>query len=262
MSDVNASVMAVDDAIDLLTKYGMEFSNVHARGCFEITSIAQLVASKKYENQTRIEELCAEMNRESHDEEHSGSDMDMNEQAALLQKLQTKQEHYNVLLERVTAQCDIKLESWNKTHRYYLEFIENGKRIMGEYIFQLNKIIIGEGRTYESIHAKPGYYVIVVDSKRYPQTAEHIRFAIKKGMPDFVTLGREGAADRRTASLRGIKTRPEYDRDEWPMACFAEGGNGADVWYINRRDNRGAGSSIGWQMRGIPDGSKVRLRII
>ena len=133
---------------------------------------------------------------------------------------------------------------------------------MGEYIFQLNKIIIGEGRTYESIHAKPGYYVIVVDSKRYPQTAEHIRFAIKKGMPDFVTLGREDAADRRKASLRGIKTRPEYDRDEWPMACFVEGGDGADVWYIDRRDNRGAGSSIGWQMRGIPDGSTVRLRLI
>ena len=260
MSDVNASVTAVDDAIDLLTKYSTELSDIHARGCFEITSIAQLVASKKYENQTKIEELCAEMNCESYDEEHTVSDM--NEQAALLQKLQTKQENYNVLLERVTAQCDIKLESWNKTHRYYLEFIENGKRIMGEYIFQLNKIIIGEGRTYESIHAKPGYYVIVVDSKRYPQTAEHIRFAIKKGMPDFVTLGREDAADRRKASLRGIKTRPEYDRDEWPMACFVEGGDGADVWYIDRRDNRGAGSSIGWQMRGIPDGSTVRLRLI
>lgn len=260
MSDVNASVTAVDDAIDLLTKYSTELSDIHARGCFEITSIAQLVASKKYENQTKIEELCAEMNCESYDEEHTVSDM--NEQAALLQKLQTQQENYSALLERVTAQCDIKLESWNKTHRYYLEFIENGKRIMGEYIFQLNKIIIGEGRTYESIHAKPGYYVIVVDSKRYPQTAEHIRFAIKKGMPDFVTLGREDAADRRKASLRGIKTRPEYDRDEWPMACFVEGGDGADVWYIDRRDNRGAGSSIGWQMRGIPDGSTVRLRLI
>ena len=260
MSDVNASVTAVDDAIDLLTKYSTELSDIHARGCFEITSIAQLVASKKYENQTKIEELCAEMNCESYDEEHTVSDM--NEQAALLQKLQTQQENYSALLERVTAQCDIKLENWNKTHRYYLEFIESGKRIMGEYIFQLNKIIIGEGRTYESIHAKPGYYVIVVDSKRYPQTAEHIRFAIKKGMPDFVTLGREDAADRRKASLRGIKTRPEYDRYEWPMACFVEGGDGADVWYIDRRDNRGAGSSIGWQMRGIPDGSTVRLRLI
>ena len=260
MSDVNASVTAVDDAIDLLTKYSTELSDIHARGCFEITSIAQLVASTKYENQTKIEELCAEMNCESYDEEHTVSDM--NEQAALLQKLQTQQENYSALLERVTAQCDIKLENWNKTHRYYLEFIESGKRSMGEYIFQLNKIIIGEGRTYESIHAKPGYYVIVVDSKRYPQTAEHIRFAIKKGMPDFVTLGREDAADRRKASLRGIKTRPEYDRDEWPMACFVEGGDGADVWYIDRRDNRGAGSSIGWQMRGIPDGSTVRLRLI
>ena len=252
--------MLFRSAIDLLTKYSTELSDIHARGCFEITSIAQLVASKKYENQTKIEELCAEMNCESYDEEHTVSDM--NEQAALLQKLQTQQENYSALLERVTAQCDIKLENWNKTHRYYLEFIESGKRIMGEYIFQLNKIIIGEGRTYESIHAKPGYYVIVVDSKRYPQTAEHIRFAIKKGMPDFVTLGREDAADRRKASLRGIKTRPEYDRDEWPMACFVEGGDGADVWYIDRRDNRGAGSSIGWQMRGIPDGSTVRLRLI
>ena len=47
MSDVNASVTAVDDAIDLLTKYSTELSDIHARGCFEITSIAQLVASKK-----------------------------------------------------------------------------------------------------------------------------------------------------------------------------------------------------------------------
>lgn len=260
MSDVNASVIAVDYAIDLLTKYSTELSDIHARGCFEIISIKQLVASKKYENQMEIEELCAEMNRESYAEENDVSDM--NEQIVLLQKLQTKQESYTVLLEKVMVQCDAKLENWDKAHKYYLELIDGGKRIMGEYIFQLNKITRKNGYTPESIHAKPEYYVIVVDSKRYPQTAEHIRFAIKKGMSDFVTLGRDDAADRRNDSLRGIKARPEYDRDEWPMACFIEGGHGADVWYIDRSDNRGAGANIGWQMRGIPDGSPVRLRII
>ena len=27
-------------------------------------------------------------------------------------------------------------------------------------------------------------------------------------------------------------------------------------------DNRGAGSYMGWQMRGLPDGAKVRVRVI
>lgn len=260
MSDVNASVMAVDCAIDLLTKYSTELSDIHARGCFEINSIEQLVALKRYENQTKIEEIYSEMSNESYNREDAVSDI--NEQAVLLQTLQIKQENYDLLLEKVTTQCDEKLENWDKLHRYYLLLIDNGKRIMGEYIFQLNKIRIGEGQIYESINGKPEYYVIIVDSEKYPQTAEHIRFAIKKGMPEFVTLGRDAAEDRRKASLRGIKTRPEYDRDEWPMACFIEGGNGADICYIDRGDNRGAGSNIGQQMRGIPDGSVVRLRII
>lgn len=46
------------------------------------------------------------------------------------------------------------------------------------------------------------------------------------------------------------------------MAVFEEGGQGADVEYIEGHDNRGAGSSIGWQMRGFPDGSRVRVRVI
>ena len=46
------------------------------------------------------------------------------------------------------------------------------------------------------------------------------------------------------------------------MAVFKEGGAGADVEYVDGHDNRGAGASLGWQMRGFPDGSRVRVRVI
>lgn len=45
-------------------------------------------------------------------------------------------------------------------------------------------------------------------------------------------------------------------------ACFKEGGAGAHVMYVAGTDNRGAGSYMGWQMRGLPDGAKVRVRVI
>ena len=103
---------------------------------------------------------------------------------------------------------------------------------------------------------------MIVDSDRYPQTAEHIMTAQTMGFPEFVTLGRTDAAVRRKASLAEVKASPIYDRDEWPMAVFEEGGHGASVVYVEGRDNRGAGSSISWQMRNFPDGSRVRVRVI
>ncbi|WP_309505956.1 hypothetical protein [Streptomyces pyxinicus] len=40
---------------------------------------------------------------------------------------------------------------------------------------------------------------------------------------------------------------------------FQEGGNGASVRPITPGDNRGAGSAIGNQCSGLPDGTKVRI---
>lgn len=271
MSDVNASVMAVDRALDLLAKYGMELSDLHARGRFEIQSIGQLAASKKYENQVRMEELQAEsLKFNEWEEDWQNLDQNQNQewnqyqnQNTLLQVLWQKQERYELLMERTVYGCEEKAENWDNLYRYCQDLIDDGKKIMGEYILALNRIMIKEGNLSSYVrNGEPSYYVVIVEKDKYPQTAEHIVTAIKKGMPEFVTLGREDAAERRKESLKGMKTRPEYDRDEWPMACFREGGAGADIWYIAREDNRGSGSAIGQQMRGIPDGSVVRLRVI
>ena len=101
-----------------------------------------------------------------------------------------------------------------------------------------------------------------MDSALYPETAEHIRVAQDIGFPDILTLDRGGAAERRKASLAPIKASRIWDRDEYPCACFKEGGAGAHVMYVAGTDNRGAGSYMGWQMRSLPDGAKVRVRVI
>lgn len=53
----------------------------------------------------------------------------------------------------------------------------------------------------------------------------------------------------------------EKDLDEYPPAMFEEGGEGASVRPISPSDNRGAGASMGNQLRQYPDGTQVKIRI-
>lgn len=114
---------------------------------------------------------------------------------------------------------------------------------------------------------------MLIDENKYPESAEHLQEAqsgtIWRGnrslpgdpKPEEVTIDRAGADINRRESLNRIPTRSgDYlDRDEYPPAMFAEGGAGASVKYIDASDNRGAGSSIGHQLRGLQKGDKVHI---
>jgi filamentous hemagglutinin len=43
---------------------------------------------------------------------------------------------------------------------------------------------------------------------------------------------------------------------------FKEGGTGAGVRSISPKDNMGAGACIGNACRGLPDGEKVRIKVV
>ena len=255
MSDVNVLITSVDRAIDLLDKYKVELSDIHACGLFDLESTCELVRRKAYENQNMIEsqEYC--MRDDCMDNEDC-SDTE-------LSSLYHRQKAYDGLRAEVVSACVTKKDEWSSLHRKALSVIDIGKNKMLEYIHKLNDIsIAGEYSGQISSGNESDYYVVIVDSKKYPQTAEHIKWAVKKGLPEFVTLGRKEAAQRRKDSLRSIKVSPIYDRDEWPMACFEEGGRGADVFFLDRSDNRGSGSSIRHQMSRIPNGARIRIRIL
>jgi hypothetical protein len=128
-------------------------------------------------------------------------------------------------------------------------------------------------RILDPEHAPAHDYEITVDSRKYPESAQHIQEAqsgtISRGnrqsagapKPSVVTIDREGEAANRDESLRGIPTAPGQDRDEYPPAMFEEGGKGASVKHIDSSDNQGSGSSMGTKLRGLPKGTKVKITV-
>ncbi|ASA23509.1 NucA/NucB deoxyribonuclease domain-containing protein [Paenibacillus donghaensis] len=96
-------------------------------------------------------------------------------------------------------------------------------------------------------------------AERYPETAKHIKEAIRSGHSPICTIDRDQAEINRNESLKGIPTKKGYDRDEWPMAMCSEGGAGADIKYIIPSDNRGAGSWVGNQLEDYADGTRVEF---
>ncbi|MET3831046.1 hypothetical protein ABIC86_002512 [Paenibacillus sp. DS2363] len=111
------------------------------------------------------------------------------------------------------------------------------------------------------IEQKAPDYTITFPSERYPETALHIKEAVAAGHSDTCTIDRDGADNNRDLSLRGVDTKKGYDRDEWPMAMCAEGGEGAHIKHISPKDNRGAGSWVGHQLSDYPDGARIQFVI-
>jgi hypothetical protein len=102
---------------------------------------------------------------------------------------------------------------------------------------------------------------VKVSKSKYPESYRHIEEAVENGKPDTLTINRQGAKGNRQEALKGLKKTSGKDLDEYPPAMFKEGGKGASVKPINPSDNRGAGSSMGHQLKTYPDGTKVKIII-
>ncbi|MGY5359883.1 RHS repeat-associated core domain-containing protein, partial [Cronobacter dublinensis] len=114
-------------------------------------------------------------------------------------------------------------------------------------------VLEGDGTTHD--------IVLVLTKKEYKQTFGHIEDVINQRNKDIYTISRSSAHMNRNESLKGYPTKEGFDRDEFPMAMFKEGGKGASVRYIDPSDNRGAGSSIANALKPFPDGTKVKIKV-
>ncbi len=100
---------------------------------------------------------------------------------------------------------------------------------------------------------------VKITRSKHPQAAQHLEDA--GGTGRSFTVDRAGTDARRRSAMEGHPTRPGLDRDEVPPAVFREGGRGSSVRYLTPADNRGAGAAIGNQIRDVPDGGLVIIRI-
>lgn len=172
MSDANATIKAVDEAMDIMDEVSKEIHDLKAHICFDINELIAAVEREKW----RSEEW--EENR--------------NQSEALGELCYECKKWGEELTEEWTGLC-----------MSLADLADNAKHVMGEYMRKLNKI----SRTTEPAQGcigRPGseYYVVVVDSRKYPQTAEHIKRAQKMGFSEYVTLDRNGTDERRKNPLR------------------------------------------------------------
>ncbi len=104
---------------------------------------------------------------------------------------------------------------------------------------------------------------VVIQRSKHPEAAAHIDHAQRQGQPSVLHIDRGGAEGRRRASTGSVHRHtspgPKFDRDEYPPAFTREGGPNANVRFIPRQDNRGAGSSMSHQTRDLKDGDKIRV---
>lgn len=139
-------------------------------------------------------------------------------------------------------------------------FLLNGCSLIDDAKKAVDDIDTGGANTVEvGASEDEGQYDVKLKfpADKYPETARHIKNAIKKGASPVCTIDREGADENREESLKNIPTKRGYDRDEFPMAMCEEGGAGADIEYISPSDNRGAGSWVSHQLSEHEDGTAV-----
>ena len=256
MSDVNVLLCAVDSAMNTLAAFDRDRADVTARVSFALSSVLARVALET----ERCRRALADAEAASYTDEETGNTAENPEAARLRAKLDALE----ALNERCILAGGALSAAWAQESRQSETHVSDALHRCGVYLKKLNRIALSPdpGSITGSNHSDAPVFVCIVDSALYPEIAEHIRVAQDIGFPDILTLDRGGAAERRKASLAPIKASRIWDRDEYPCACFKEGGAGAHVMYVAGTDNRGAGSYMGWQMRSLPDGAKVRVRVI
>lgn len=234
MSQVQALLTATDQALDALTAYQRELEDVRAHLAFVLRSLDQAVQRALWAAGQRLSVL-----------EGSENDDALRLVAWRIEALGALQMELAARLPDLEQQLAVLYDRCREGSALAL-------RHTAEYARKLNALP-------RPANGPPR--VVVVDARRHPASAQHITAAVNMGAPETVTLDRSTVRSNRTGNLRHKPPRREYDRDEYPCAVFREGA-GADVAYIPRGDNRGSGSSICHQLRGVPNGARVRVRVI
>lgn len=234
MSQVQALLTATDQALDALTAYQRELEDVRAHLAFVLRSLDQAVQRALWAAGQRLSVL-------------EGSEND-----DALRLVARRIEALGALQMELAARLPDLEQQLAVLYGRCREGSASALRHTAEYARKLNALP-------RPANGPPR--VVVVDARRHPASAQHITAAVNMGAPETVTLDRSTVRSNRTGNLRHKPPRREYDRDEYPCAVFREGA-GADVAYIPRGDNRGSGSSIRHQLRGVPNGARVRVRVI
>lgn len=256
MADVNVSVVTIDSGMDCFERIQGAVANYQKVALYDIKQLGSSI-------QLKIHELNRELSALYDSLSQADDEGEREEIRAEIRTLEARLERMQALKRKQTMVAQIYKEQSTALVANINEKVSSGVRDMAAYLRHIAGV--DEGGSTNGVNVFSGdsnYTVVIIDSQKYPESAEHIKAAVREGHPAMLTLNRSGADENRRQSLAGIPEKSYADRDEYPPASFSEGGQGAHVAYIDSFDNRGSGSSFRWQLSGVSDGTRVRFRVI
>ena len=262
MSDVNTTIVDIDRAMDCFEAFQFKSSDFVKMIRFDINQLGDAISQKLCMLHDELDELYDELEEAEDDERDCSS---IHERIAEVQRRIAEVEQ---LQSRHTSLTNSFSDDSSQLLSAVTSQTSSGVREMAAYLQKIQQIDSPGGKGGSAGNSgrsgSSEYRVVIIDSAKYPQSAEHIQNCIRMGYPAVLTLNRDGADENRKQSLAGIATRGDdgFDRDEYPPAAFMEGGADAHVAYIASSDNRGSGSSFGQQLSNAPNGTIVRFRVI
>lgn len=257
MADVNVSVVTIDSGMDCFERIQDAVSNYQKVVLYDINQLGSSIQLKIHTLNRELSALYESLSQA--DDEHEKDEI-----RAEIRTLEARLERMQALKRKQAMVAQTYKEQSTGLVTNVNEKVSSGVRDMATYLRYIAGVDDGGGST-NGVNVFSGdsdYTVVIIDSQKYPESAEHIKTAVKEGHPAMLTLNRSMADENRRQSLAGIPEKSYADRDEYPPASFSEGGQGAHVAYIGSSDNRGSGSSFRWQLSGVPDGTRVRFRVI
>lgn len=257
MTDVNVSVVTIDSGMDCFERIQDAVSNYQKVVLYDINQLGSSIQLKIHTLNRELSALYDSLSQA--DDEHEKDEI-----RAEIRTLEARLERMQALKRKQAMVAQTYKEQSTGLVTNVNEKVSSGVRDMATYLRHIAGVDDGGGSTNDVnvFSGDSNYTVVIIDSQKYPESAEHIKAAVKEGHPAMLTLNRSVADENRRQSLAGIPEKSYADRDEYPPASFSEGGQGAHVAYIDSSDNRGSGSSFRWQLSGVPDGTRVRFRVI
>lgn len=257
MADVNVSVVTIDSGMDCFERIQDAVANYQKVAIYDIKQLGSSIQLKIYELNRELSALYDNLSQADDEDEREEIRAEIRTLEARLERMQALKHKQTIVAQTYKEQSNALVANIN-------EKVSIGVRDMAAYLRHIAGVDEGVVSTNDVnvFSGYSNYTVVIIDSQKYPESAEHIKVAVREGHPAMLTLNRSGADENRRQSLAGIPERSYADRDEYPPASFSEGGQGAHVAYIDSSDNRGSGSSFRWQLSGVPDGTRVRFRVI
>lgn len=101
-----------------------------------------------------------------------------------------------------------------------------------------------------------------LEGEKAREAAEHAREAVSRGCCVTGVIDRKGRDARRAERLSGVPTEASKDRDEFPPAVIKPDDPGAfSVQPMPPSPNRSSGAALRWEIKDLPDGTRVRVVI-